>query len=110
MVNVTYSRYTGIEAGYRAFEDPDLFEDLEITVEIVTDVNWVTLPTNMALPSETIVMLSKWMYDVYANGALGDLQEEKCFGYKDDDFTTYFHKEMSVASGVYWKKPQAFQN
>lgn len=58
----------------------------------------------MALPSETIVMLSKWMYDVYDYGALEDLQE-KWFGFKDDDFTTYFPKEMSVASGLYQNKP-----
>ena len=49
------------------------------------------------------------MYDVYAYGALEDLQE-KWFGFKDDDFTTYFPKEMSVASGLYPNKPRAFQN
>ena len=47
----------------------------------------------MALPSETIVM-SSWMYDVYANGALGYLQE-KWFGFKDDNFTTYFPRNVS---------------
>jgi len=97
------------QAGYRSVKDPDLFEGLEITGEILTDVNWVTLPTNMALPSETVVMLSKWMYNVYAGGTLGELQE-KWFGQRDDDFTEYFPKEMSVSSGVYRNKPQAFQD
>jgi len=96
------------QAGYRSVNDPELFEGLEITGEILTDVNWVSLPTNMALPSESIVMLSKWMYNVYAGGTLGELQE-KWFGYKDDDFTQYFPKEMSVTSGVYRNKPQAYQ-
>ena len=48
------------------------------------------------------------MYDVYASGALGDLKE-KWFGYKEDDFTSYFPSKMSVTSGVYRNKPQAFQ-
>jgi len=96
------------EAWYRAAMNPELFKGLEVTGEILEDLNWVTIPTNMALPSETAVMLAKWMYAVYVGGGIGDLQE-KWFGHRDDDFTKYFPKEMSVTSGVYRNKPQAYQ-
>ena len=95
-------------AGYRSTRYPELFTDFEITGEVLTVVSWMALPTNMALPPETSVMLSKWMYDAYADGSLGDLQG-KYFGYRDDDFPSYFPKQMSVTSGVYRNKPAAFQ-
>ena len=97
------------QAGYRSTKYPDTFSELEFTKEKISDVNWVSIPMSMSLPARTTVMLNRWMFNAYKDGALGDLQE-KYFGYRDDDYPKYFPKQMAVSSGIYRNKPQTFQN
>jgi hypothetical protein len=100
-------------AGYSLTQEPEKHSDLEDVDNIVpTDgvnvVEWICFPINPNLPSETTVMMSRWMYEINASGVLGDLHN-KYFGEKQD-FSRRYLSEITVTSGVNCNKPQAYQD
>ena len=94
-------------------QEPEKHSHLEVVDNIVpTDgvevVEWIYVPINPNLLSGTTVIIGKWMYEIDASGVLGDLQN-KYFGEKQD-FSQRYPSKITVTSGVYRNKPQAYQD
>ena len=90
-------------------QEPEKHSHLEVVDNIVpTDgvevVEWICVPINPNLPA----MISRWMYEIDASGVLGDLQN-KYFG-EQQDFSRRYPSKITVTSGVYRNKPQAYQD